>query len=62
LREAADDLAVKLTELSVDPTTARMQAANGAWMRALRALIATPPLGGTDERGGALKDGARLAA
>lgn len=62
LRDAADDLAAGLRDLAADPTAARMRRANNAWMRALRALTAAPPMGGHDERGGALREGARLAA
>lgn len=64
LRDAADDLDIKLTAAYRDPTKERMVALNGAWVFATRVLKNAPPLGGDGTTGGAvpLDEQQRMAA
>lgn len=55
LRMAADELAGELGAVISDPTTTNMTALNNAWMHALRAWRAAPPLGGDATQGGAVR-------
>jgi hypothetical protein len=62
LNMLADTLQQAIQQLAVEPTQTTMEAVNGLWAHAARALSAHKPIGDNTSRGAGLREGARLAA